>query len=649
MKVTKAVVRRVGLGLALVVAVNLMVLGLLTRSSLADLQHFSDDQLMRTGADKLDMGTIVIGAIDDASLTAFNARAPYEIDRAQWAELIRRLKDAGTRVVAFDFTLQESGQNDPQLAAAINYAMHPTDGSKPMFVIMASSGQGAPQRVKDKGLVFNSFQPIAPGIAAGKPIVAGIDVDPDGAYVRNLPLLYQDAAGKTQLAPLPLVAATAFAVSIPGFKADYTFENDPYRLDFGPYHIPIDQYLRMPIYYFSRPQGYRNTAYSVAQMASGQIDPARLRNRIVLIGSYGATGLADDYPVPTSVNTKMDSVEIWANVTQSLVEGKFITAQPIPSTFGFMFGMGLVAAIVFLRFGSLGWVATIVLGGGYTAIRYSLTASQMQAAAVIGKEQVVEMPNIAYIDVALLLSSAILFIYLFLDEQRRRSAVYSTFGRYVTPAVAEQLSSMQATGELNLGGTRRMATIFFGNLYPPHGTPAEAMLTLLNRYWDGIVRIVNQNGGTVNKFIGDHIMVMFNVPVDMPDHAAAGARAAYQAVEWIKQERLKYPGQEATFGVGVNSGQLVAGNMGSKNRMEYTVLGDTVNTASRLSGVAKDDEVIISQATLDRMDGSGVKVEDRGEVRVKGKTEPIHVYCVLGFAAEGGPAQVMQPVSIAAG
>jgi adenylate cyclase len=85
--------------------------------------------------------------------------------------------------------------------------------------------------------------------------------------------------------------------------------------------------------------------------------------------------------------------------------------------------------------------------------------------------------------------------------------------------------------------------------------------------------------------------------------------------------------------------------------MEYTVLGDTVNTASRLSGVAKDDEVIISQATVDLLDGSGAKLEDRGEVRVKGKAEPVKVYAVLGFDETAGPVQIMQPAadSVAAG
>ncbi|HEY8695138.1 MAG TPA: adenylate/guanylate cyclase domain-containing protein, partial [Chloroflexota bacterium] len=448
--------------------------------------------------------------------------------------------------------------------------------------------------------------------------------------------------------------AISFASRLPGFSNALEFQDEPFQLHFGPYFIPIDQFFRMPIYYFSKPYGYQPNTISLSKIAEGRASPDSLRNRLVFVGAYGATGLADDYPVPTSAGgalAKMPGVEIWANVAQSIIEGKFITAQPWQTTLAFMLAASLVAAGFFLRFGAAGWLATVVLALGYSALRYLLAAGQLVQPTSIGHQQTIEMPSFAYVDAALFLSSAALFLYLFLEEQRRRSAVYSTFGRYVTPAVAEQLSTMQASGDLNLGGSRRVATILFGNVYLPHGVKAEATLRLLNTYFDGIVRIVNENGGTVNKFIGDHIMVMFNVPLDMEGHAEAACRTAYEAIAWVKETRQSMAGEEATFGVGVNSGQLVAGNMGSKNRMEYTVLGDTVNTASRLSGVAKDDEVIISQATVDLLDGSGAKLEDRGEVRVKGKAEPVKVYAVLGFADEEGPVQIVQPeaTTVAAG
>ena len=650
MKVSRPALRRVAIGLLLVLVANLAVLGALFKDLLHEEQRFFTDHLMQQASGKLNLGSIVIAAIDDASLRAYGRLESW--DRGHYADLIRRLKAAGARAVAFDVTFQDPGRGDAQLAAAIRDAMHPTDGSQPMPVVMAIAGDGVPRHVAGHGLEFQSFQAMAPGVAAGKPILAAINVDLDGLSVRNLPLLYY--SGQQQYLPLPLVGAISFAARLPGFTNALEFQDDPFRLHFGPYFIPIDQYFRMPIYYFSKPYGYEPNTISLAKIAEGQASPASLRNRLVFVGPYSATGLADDYPVPTSSSgslAKMPEVEIWANVAQSVIEGKFITEQPWQTTLAFMLGASLIAAGFFLRFGAAGWLATIVLAAGYTAGRYIFAAGQLLQPTSIGHQQITEMPNLAYVDAALLLSSAALFLYLFLEEQRRRSAVYSTFGRYVTPAVAEQLSSMQASGDLNLGGSRRVASILFGNVYLPDGVKAEDTLRLLNTYFEGIVRIVNEHGGTVNKFIGDHIMVMFNVPLDLGGHAAAACRTAYEAVEWVKETRKSMAGEEATFGVGVNSGPLVAGNMGSKNRMEYTVLGDTVNTASRLSGVAKDDEVIISQATVDLLDGSGAKLEDRGEVRVKGKAEPVKIYAVLGFADEEGPIQIMQPAatSVAAG
>lgn len=648
MKLGKPALRRVSTGLLLVMLANLAILAAVFKDLFRDQQTFFSDHLMQQAAGRLNLGSIVIADIDDESLRAYGRLDSW--DRRHYADLITQLKRAGARAVAFDVPFQDPGQGDAQLAAAIDAAMRPTDGSASMPVVLAAASDGQPRHVTSKGLEYPSFQPLPPIIARARPILAAVNLDLDGTSVRNLPLLQY--SGQQQLLPLPLVGAISFAARLPGFTDALEFEDDPYQLHFGPYFIPIDQYLRLPIYFFSKPYGYQHNAISVDKIAEGQVNPESLRNRLVFVGTYGATGQADDYPVPTSSGgalAKMPRVEIWANVAQSVIEGKFITPQPWQSTLAFMLCFSLAVAVVFFRFGALGWIAAIVAGAVYTGVRYVFAAGQLLQPSVIGHQQITEMPNFAAVDAALLLSSAALFVYLFLDEQRRRNAVYSTFGRYVTPAVAGQLSSMQAAGELNLGGSRRTATIMFGNVYLPHGVKAEDTLRLLNVYFNGIVHIVNKHGGTVNKFIGDHIMVMFNVPVDLERHAEAACRTAFEAVEWVKATRASMPGEEATFGVGVNSGPLVAGNMGSRNRMEYTVLGDTVNTASRLSGVAKDDEVIISQATVDLLAGSGAKLEDRGEVRVKGKAEPVKIYAVLGFGEAPGPLQTIQPAVAAGG
>jgi len=644
-KLTNPRVRHLAFGLGLVLLSNLLVLGLLLKGSLLTLAQFSDDNLMQQAAGRLNLGSIAIAAVDDASLRQYGRFESW--DRRHYADLVRRLKQAGAQALALDVDFSAPNPGDQDLAQAIDQAMRPRDGSAPMPVILGIAGSGEGVRTAGKGLEYPGFSSVSPALLAAKPILAGVNLDLDGVTVRNLPLL--SVSGQQQILPLPLIAASAFAARLPGFTNALEFQDDPYRLHFGPYFVPIDQYFRMPIYFFSKPNGYAPNAISLASIADGQIDPAVLRGRLVLAGVFGAVGEAQDFPVPTSAGggqAKMDRVEIWANAAQSLIEGKFITPQPWPSTLGFMLLLSLAAATFFFRFGALGWLATLGIGVLYSIVRYMVAVSALVQPAVIGHQQITELPNLAYPNVALLLSSAALFMYLFVREQRQRSAVYSTFGRYVTPAVAQQLASQQADGTLNLGGTRRIATVLFGNLYLAEEDAEGDTLGLLNSYWDGIVRKVNENHGTVNKFIGDHIMVLFNVPVDLENHAEAACRGAYEALEWIKQTRDSLP-HSATFGVGINSGPLVAGNMGSKKRMEYTVLGDTVNTSSRLSGVAKDDEIIISKATADLLDGSGAKLEDRGEVRVKGKAEPVRIFALMGFG-DPGPVQVSVPIAAAA-
>ncbi len=300
---------------------------------------------------------------------------------------------------------------------------------------------------------------------------------------------------------------------------------------------------------------------------------------------------------------------------------------------------------MFLRLGVVGWVATLLAAGGYSFLAYKIAADSFNKPTVLGNPHadLVTIPNLAYVDVAIILSAAALFVYLFIQEQRTRGQIYEVFGRYVTPAVAQQLSSMESNGQLNLGGTRREATIMFAELRGlgslDEGSRPEELLERLNRYFDQSIKLMIENGGTINKFIGEDVMVMFNVPLDLPNHALAACKAAYAAQEFVKQYRTER-GESAAFGIGINSGMLVAGNMGSKDRMEFTVIGDTVNVASRLNGVARLDDVILSQATLDRIDGSGAQVIDRGEILVKGRQEPVHCYKLVGFG-EPGPIQIV--------
>ena len=168
--------------------------------------------------------------------------------------------------------------------------------------------------------------------------------------------------------------------------------------------------------------------------------------------------------------------------------------------------------------------------------------------------------------------------------------------------------------------------------------PAQLMATL-NRYFDGMVRIVRKWGGTVNKYNGDNIMVIWGAPIPVEDHARRAVQCAVELQRFVVEERAK-GGPEVSFGFGINTGRLIAGFLGAQGRFEYTVIGDTVNVASRLTSgdIAKRDNVAVSERTLEAL-MPDVDYVDLGAVQVKGRAEPVHCYQVNRV----GAYQVPQP------
>jgi adenylate cyclase len=166
------------------------------------------------------------------------------------------------------------------------------------------------------------------------------------------------------------------------------------------------------------------------------------------------------------------------------------------------------------------------------------------------------------------------------------------------------------------------------------------VVDLLNAYFERVVKVVIKHEGVINKFIGDAIMAVFGVPKAVPDperRAVLAGLEIQQAVLEFNEER-RFRGQEvAHFGIGINTGQAIAGNVGSSERMEYTVIGDAVNLAQRLQGQAQAGEVIISTTTLQRV--PGLRVEERGAVTVKGKVAPVQVFRVVDASATGAPGK----------
>lgn len=216
---------------------------------------------------------------------------------------------------------------------------------------------------------------------------------------------------------------------------------------------------------------------------------------------------------------------------------------------------------------------------------------------------------------------------------KERARLKQSFRRYVSGEIAERILS--ETSDLNLKGEQVEATVLFvdmrgfTSLSEKH-TPRE-VVDLLNSYFEEIVGAVLNNEGVINKFMGDAVMAVFGVPRALPDpecRAVAAAVEIQQRIARLNAERREKGLEVAHFGVGINTGAAIAGNLGSAERMEYTVIGDAVNTAQRLLGQAREGEIIISRTTVNRVQERFV-TESRGAVKVRGKELPVETFAVL--------------------
>ena len=219
------------------------------------------------------------------------------------------------------------------------------------------------------------------------------------------------------------------------------------------------------------------------------------------------------------------------------------------------------------------------------------------------------------------------------SEERR--VIKDMFGRYMSQELMASL--LESPDKINLGGDKRIATVLFADIrgytsFSEKRDP-ERIVDVLNEYFTEAVEHVVRHGGYIDKFIGDCIMAVWGVPMASGKEDAANAVSCALAIQEMVRSRsrtfFKKDASRLRIGIGVNTGPLVAGNLGSEQRMDYSVIGDTVNLASRLENIAEADEVIISHETRSLL-GSRFRIEDRPLTLVKGKEKPVQIYNVVG-------------------
>ncbi|HET7696940.1 MAG TPA: adenylate/guanylate cyclase domain-containing protein [Vicinamibacterales bacterium] len=352
-----------------------------------------------------------------------------------------------------------------------------------------------------------------------------------------------------------------------------------------------------------------------------RLDPSVFKNKIVFIG-LTASGLLDVFrtPMSTSGSGVMPGIQLHASITDSILANRFIhpasSASRIASVLITAAAIGLLAA--FLPFAAAAGASLAILGG------WTLFA----VAAFKGGQWLNLVQPVAAGGAALFFGTA----YRYFVEGREKRKVAKLFGRYVSKDVYAQLMAHPEQAEL--GGARREMTVLFSDIrgftsVTERGDPEE-LVGQLNEYFSRMVAIVFRNKGTVDKFVGDMVMALFSAPLDDPDHAENGVRTAIEMVRELAELNKAWAARGMTqldIGIGVNSGEMIAGNIGSSSIMSYTVIGDNVNLGARLESLNKEYKcrIIISDATRARLKQQ-YDLRPLGGVVVKGKSKAVEIF-----------------------
>jgi adenylate cyclase len=543
---------------------------------------------------------LAVIAIDESSLQVIGP-APWP--RMAHALLIQKLQEAGARMVVFDvlFDAAREPENDQAMAQAI--ASFTKAGGT---VIL---GRDVSDTADPQFSIQQVIEPLPLFMEAGAKS-AFVTTPRDNDY--KIRRAYWMVKGDTTL-------ATEAYFQFTGEKARQ--EGD--KVFLGSLRVPAEPPVEQPTYLinFTGPTG-TIPKRSFYQALEGTLPPGFLKDRIVFVGADLAADnrsgrmVTDRFPTPVDTEgVLMPGVEIHANVLNTLISKSFIKT----GSTGLIWGMlllfaGLTTAYCLTLKPVPAGVATIVTIMVAAGTVYYLFANQN-----------IWLPSVRPTVLIVLIYTGNTILQ-FRSALKERAQISKAFKHYVSAEVLGEL--MKNPESLGLGGREVEATVLFTDIagfskISEKITPQE-LTQMLNQYFELLAGVVMNENGMVNKFIGDAIMALWGVPLDNPEHAVQACRAA------LEMNRAVLALDPIKVRIGLNTGKMIAGNLGSKERFEYTVIGDAVNLASRLEGVNKPyhTDIMISEMTEEKVRGHFL-LREVDSIRVVGKLKPVRIYQLL--------------------
>ena len=668
--------RRIGYArlLCLALLIGFAALRIADPAPVEEIRVRTFDAFQRIDPRKKTARPVTIVDIDDKSLEKLGQ---WPWPRTRIAALVTELTRLGAVVIAFDAVFSEPDRLNPAVAAEVFPQLDEetraklralpsndqifADAIRASRVVLGESGLPEEIAALDKTLPVTGIAMLGeepqrfmfdfPGLLRNVPVLehaaAGrglftIRPERDG-IIRRVPMIMQ-AQGQTMPSltfEILRVASGSGTILIKAEKAGIK------SIGVKGFQIPTDHNGQLWVHYARNDASIYVPAVNVLEK---NVAPDMIAGKLVLIGT-SAVGLNDIKTTP--VSRAMPGVEIHAQVLESALTGAVIS-QPI---FGIAveFTTALLFGLLVIAFApQFGPITLVVLGAAFASMLVGLSV-YFYAHDRLLIDFTYPLMSTTAIYLTLIFTS-------FVREQAQRRQIRSAFGQYLSPALVEQLA--QSPEKLVLGGEEREMTIMFSDMRgftsisETYKNDPQGLTALMNRFLTPLTNAILNRKGTIDKYMGDAIMAFWNAPLDDKDHELNACEAALDMLERVdelnqaREQEAKEEGRPfipLNAGIGLNTGTCVVGNMGSDQRFDYSVFGDSVNLASRLEGQSKEYgfPIIIGSRTA-------LAVKDRFAIleldfiMVKGKKEPEVIYAIAGRedTAQSGRFQRLRNLTI---
>ena len=585
--------------------------------------------------------SVVIIDIDEKSL---KEHGQWPWSRDIFAQLLYKLRDAGAGIIGLDIVFAEEDRSSPDKFT--NICKIPKKNIPNYDALLAQSFSQTPtvggyiftfEKTEEKNTpmipaVFVEKGMKESGVLEPKGLVLNIELLQDSLYSSGFFNNTPDEEGMIRSVPLvmkydgvtyPSLALEMVRIFNNSTKVELVGDTAGVRtIEFGDITIPTDKAGRLLVNF--RGGGHYFEYISASDILSGDFNRSSIEGKFVLIGT-SAVGIFDLRSIP--FDSAIAGVEIHANVIDNILKEDFLHQPTDMVIYDIMtiFTIVILFSILFSFIKSWFIIPTAILFlYGLFELFYWLLFTEGIALNLL-------FPLIAY-SLTLLMSVGIDYII----TSRQKEQAKRMLGKKVSPAVMEYL--LKHSGEDIVSSKEIEATIFFSDIRSfttiseKIGSP-DKLIHMLNAYMTPMVDVIINKHGTIDKFIGDAIMAYWNAPVTVQNHADKALQSAIEQIEMLAEINAKiHPKYDVSIaiGIGIHTGKVTAGDMGSLGRSDYTIIGDNVNLASRLEGLTKQyaAEILISKATYEQLSET-YRIRPIDMVEVKGKSEAVEIYEVL--------------------